>query len=811
MFIPKTNAMVVSLFSGAGGLSFGFKAAGLGPSVGVEIDKFACQSYRTNLGVECLLRDISKNGVASAIESVVGKAFHPLAIIGGPPCQGFSTAGSRAADDPRNRLIFSYLHVVGHFRPRWVLFENVEGLLTASGGASVRDFVAELIGLGYWVTLRKVNFAAYGVPQGRKRVIIVANRLGVDFTFPDEPFSYEGKKHRRDSGDSFGPTLGDALAGLGSTGSSVDSKVSYATNEAASQYDAMMRAGNASSRVLHHYSVPLSAGDQMRAAMLRPGQSLRNLPESVWPESYRSRAFRRVIDGMPTDRRGGAPAGLRRLDSSHASLTITSLSPREFIHPIEDRGLSLRECARLQSFPDHFEFTGNAGSIAKQIGNAFPPIAAEVFARSIGRHDGAAPRNNGVPRTPSLVGFHLTDSTGLSPALQHTEAMLAELMGRRPSVQMFLINPIREDSLVGLTSEQKKLITKERQLKPVRMSDRELIRLLSVLFHDLGRDDLVLDWAKVPSDYHGYYHLALSWFTSDDQRPNEKLAELFSKGVNEIENFETVFSCLCAVHRRRRKYDIILRSQRQPTMDQVARRGLLEYGLVESPALTSWLVWRKWIYDLDNRSAQETGYLFEPILARALGGEQYFQGNSPIKRLDRKGSRQVDCLIDAPGERRAYEFKVRFTIASSGQGRFPEELSFPAEAKAAGFIPVLIVLDPTKNTKMDTLARAFVDNGGEAHVGEAAWEHIRQRAGRTMAEFVTKYIREPVEAIVRDAVTSGRDEQLKIGDLNMHWDVDGKTISIRVGEQAWVIERDLGESVAEEIEEAAEADESGDQ
>jgi DNA (cytosine-5)-methyltransferase 1 len=797
---------VISLFSGAGGMSLGFKMAGLTPTLSVEINKDACTTFSANLNVPCIRRDIAKDGIAEEIASRIGVVDDPLAIIGGPPCQGFSTAGARSADDPRNQLIFSYLGVVERIYPRWVLFENVEGLLTADGGQSVHDFIVELIRIGYWVNVRKVNFAAYGVPQGRKRVIIVGNRLGVEYEFPPEPFSYDGKKHRRVA-QSAGPTLREALAGLGPISSDIDGVGLYMTPSPRSNFDALMRAGNTEGGVRQHYAVPLSAGDKLRASMLKIGQSLSDLPESVWPETYRSRAFRRVLDGMPTDRRGGAPAGLRRLDPSHASLTITSLSTREFIHPTEDRGLSLRECARLQSFPDWFHFSGNAASVATQIGNAFPPIAAERFARSIIEQDTQSERKK-APQQPGLVGFHLTESVGLSPALRRTEVMLSSLMGKSTPKQVFLIEPLREDRFDVLKAEHKTLITKARQLKPIRMGDRELIRLLSVIFHDLRRGDLVLDWAKLPDDYRGYYHLPLSWFTYDGQRPNEKLAELFLKGVAEIENFDTVFSCLCDVHKRRRKYDLILRAQPQPTMDQVARRGLLEYGIVESPALTSWLVWRKWIYDIDNRSAQETGYLFEPILARALGGEPYGLRNSPIKRLDRKGTRQVDCLIDAPDERRAYEFKVRFTIASSGQGRFSEELSFPKEVQAVGYTPVLIVLDPTRNEKLELLEKAFRDSGGESYVGEAAWEHIRARAGDTMAEFVTKYIREPIDAIVRDANQSSAADQIQIGDLHLRWNVSGPNLVVRVGDSEWIIDRNVTANVAEEIEDGSDPSEA---
>lgn len=776
---------IISLFSGAGGLSLGFKAAGMAPRLGVELNPDASMSYRTNLDTECLQHDIGLAQTADEIVKFAGTgARRPLAIIGGPPCQGFSTAGLRLGDDPRNRLIFSYLRVVSALQPSWVLFENVEGLLTSNGGTSVRDFVHELTSLGYWVALQKINFAAFGLPQARKRVIIVANNLRVDYEFPELEFSFDGQKHRSDNGLPKGPSLKDAFAGLGSVAANLTTLSRYAYPIPKGDYDARMRGSNDGEGVTQHFSQRLSPADVERARLLMPGQTLKHLPEEIWPESYRSRAYRRVIDGMPTERRGGAPAGMKRLDPSLPSLTITSLSSRELIHPNEHRPLSLRECARLQSFPDTFIFSGNVASIARQIGNAFPPLAAEALALSIIEQHNATRSKRMLRGEPRLTNYRLTDSSGKSPALQQTDLLLSQLMaGGKPTQLPFLTMNLEErDLLHKLNATQKSLITRARRADPIVLSDRELARLVSVMLHDVNREDLIPTFVKIPSDYKGYYHLPLSWFQTDEQRPFD-FAEWFLKWEAQIESFDTVFQCLCEIHKRRRKYDIILRGQPRPTMDQVARRGLLEYGIVESPALTSWLVWRKWIYDIDNRSAQETGYLFEPILARALGGTPFGSRNSPIKRENRSGGRQVDCLIDAEGERRAYEFKVRFTIASSGQGRFAEEKAFPKEANAAGFTPVLIVLDPTPNEKMNILIEAFKANGGEAYSGEAAWRHISERAGDTMSAFLAKYVREPIEAIVND------EESHPLGALTLAWDVEDEKIKVTVGDQSWLIDR----------------------
>lgn len=206
-------------------------------------------------------------------------------------------------------------------------------------------------------------------------------------------------------------------------------------------------------------------------------------------------------------------------------------------------------------------------------------------------------------------------------------------------------------------------------------------------------------------------------------------------------DFPTYFKCLCELHKRRRKFQRILELQAMPQREQIVPRALLEYGLHPSEALASWLVWRKWLYDLDNRSAQETGYLFEPILAASLGGIAYAAARSPIKRADTPSrGRQVDC-IDG---KTAYEFKMRVTIAASGQGRFREELDFARDCHASGYTPVLLVLDPTPSTRLDELTREYARYGGNAYSGAAAWKHIEERAGHTMGAFVRRYVQSPL-------------------------------------------------------------------
>lgn len=419
---------VLSLFSGAGGFSYGFSMAGLKPLCGAEIDKNACASYEDNVGSTCLNVDLSEVA-PDLFRDMLGRK-EPFAIIGGPPCQGFSTAGPRNAGDPRNRLIFNYFRIVESVRPRWFIFENVEGLLTSGHGEAVSALVREFLRIGYSVRLEKVNLAGFGVAQTRKRVLIIGNRMGIEFFFPQERFSYDSGKAKKRSGKPFAPTLLQAIQGLGEPSARRADHACYATTVAEEPYDSLMREGNELGATTEHFD-NTSAEDARRFSLLSGGQTMKDLPEEYWHDSFRRRAFRRVQDGTPTEKRGGAPSGIKRLHGDLQSLTITGAAAREFIHPIENRPLTIRECARIQSFPDRYQFSGNAASAMQQIGNAVPPMAAALFAKHLQQLDGEFGSGLQVPPTipiPRLLGFVLTDSAGMSEALRKTDGLLQSIL-----------------------------------------------------------------------------------------------------------------------------------------------------------------------------------------------------------------------------------------------------------------------------------------------------------------------------------------------------------------------------------------------
>lgn len=244
------------------------------------------------------------------------------------------------------------------------------------------------------------------------------------------------------------------------------------------------------------------------------------------------------------------------------------------------------------------------------------------------------------------------------------------------------------------------------------------------------------------------------------QSPRKRVAELPGVTVEDAINYlqlsgatntENVIYLylknLSELWRRRFKFYNILKTQPFPLTEQIGPRCLLEYGNCEDALLFSWMSWRKVIYDIDNRSAQETGYLFEPILASCLGGEPVSHRYSPVKRIDDNGNptnegRQIDCYIEE--SREVYELKLRVTIAASGQGRFSEEMSFPYEARRAGLTPVLIVFDSTPSPLLDRLKAKYVEEGGRYAIGEEAWNMLTDRAGREMGKYIIKYIKPPI-------------------------------------------------------------------
>jgi DNA (cytosine-5)-methyltransferase 1 len=390
---------VIDLFCGAGGLSLGFRAAGFDLVWAADNSDFATRTYEANVGEHVICQSIRED--TEPPDAAV--------IVGGPPCQGFSSAGMRRSGDRRNTLVTSFAQIVARKRPLAFVFENVEGFLTAEGGNRVLDLLNPLVAAGYQIHLRKVNAANYGVPQHRKRVIAIGG-LGWEPSFPEPTHSAHGAPGAHLAGTHLPktPTLREALATLPVPG----------TNEPGTPQG--------------HFYRPLVGIDLERARALQPGQTMQDLPRELWHESYRRRAYRRVMDGTPTERRGGAPAGVRRLVFEAPSKAITSGALSEFLHPCENRNLTLRECSRIQTFCDDFTLHGAYAEQAQLIGNAVPPLLATVIARSLAMGLRGADRNGAQGK---LLSFVPTLSNGMSPILERVTKAVRSTFGSEEFTQ----------------------------------------------------------------------------------------------------------------------------------------------------------------------------------------------------------------------------------------------------------------------------------------------------------------------------------------------------------------------------------------
>jgi DNA (cytosine-5)-methyltransferase 1 len=386
---------VADLFCGAGGVAIGLRAVGFEVRWAADSASAAVATYRKNVG------DHVEETELNALSEIP-----PVDVIaGGPPCQGFSSAGMRRDGDSRNGLVKVFADLVVRVRPKAFIFENVEGFLTGENGRRVIDLLGPLVQAGYAIHMRKVNAANFGVPQHRKRVVAIGG-LGFDPGFPAPTHRAVGAPGAELIGHSLPncPGVLEALAGL--PPAVLFSEGVCPEND--------------------HYFREASEADQQRMKALAPGETMKDLPEHLWHDTFRRRAFRRVMDGTPTERRGGAPFGMRRLLGNEPSKAVTSGATSEFVHPVEERNLTLRECARLQTFPDSFTFCGSRAQRALLIGNAVPPRMAEA----IGHHLAHVLSDNKHQRAATgVLSFVPTNSTGMSPALAKTYRMVQERFG----------------------------------------------------------------------------------------------------------------------------------------------------------------------------------------------------------------------------------------------------------------------------------------------------------------------------------------------------------------------------------------------
>lgn len=381
---------VLDLFCGAGGLAEGFRQAGYRILGGVDYFPAAIETFEANIpGAIGVLADLREPDLDDLEKRFKGVDV----IVGGPSCQGFSTSGGlsksagRDQSDPRNRLFINYTDIVERLKPSWIVFENVPGLLLYENGKVALEIVRAFREIGYELVPMILLAADFGVPQLRRRLVFVGNRTGADISFPTPthgdanlwkgfslPFAHLSRiGHGKEDDVLPHVTFADACSDLPrvAEGKEIDGKP-YAS-EPKSSYQAAMRAG--SENVRQHAAAELSTLDRIAAKSLKPGQNWRDLSDDVLPDR-----FKKI-------RRYDATTLLKRLRDDLPTYTITTkfneATTGAFIHPNQARTITLREAARLQSFPDKFVFSGSAAQVRQQIGNAVPPLLAKALAEAI--------------------------------------------------------------------------------------------------------------------------------------------------------------------------------------------------------------------------------------------------------------------------------------------------------------------------------------------------------------------------------------------------------------------------------------------
>lgn len=387
---------VLDLFCGAGGLSHGFALAGLEVLAGLDCEQTAIKTFALNHPTsQAICADIGAIGPEKLAESVNLRRGELDCLVGGPPCQGFSR--NRAfrhqngvfVEDPRNELYKSFFAFVAYFLPKAVVIENVPEILIKKENAYKQAILSMFEDLGYHVNFEILNAAEFGVPQWRRRAFFIAGRDRQKILLPSATTLPGPRAGRRTplSADKIhakslikshlqldmlalneGPTVWEAIGDLhGLYADALDAQSCYAKGEGAcSDYQRMARGSR--SVVDNHFPWPLSQRQLQRIRLLGEGQGQTHLP-------------------LELQTKNGYGSAYRRMQSDAQALTMTTwmFHPGSgmFTHPFDDRVVTIREAARLQSFRDDFIFLGGYHAQCRQVGNAVAPLVAYNVAKSI--------------------------------------------------------------------------------------------------------------------------------------------------------------------------------------------------------------------------------------------------------------------------------------------------------------------------------------------------------------------------------------------------------------------------------------------
>ncbi len=351
---------VIDLFCGCGGFSKGFEQAGYSIRFGIDLWADAIVTYKYNFPDAVVLNsDITQINGSDILKVSKLKKEDIDVIIGGPPCQGFSVSGKRMIDDDRNKLYKSYVQIVSEINPKVFVMENVPGLVRLFKGKVAEQVIDDFTSIGYTVQMKILSADNYGVPQQRKRVFFVGVRKdlsdsGMEYFYPD-PFMGNGT-------DTPAWTCEDAISDLDFVpddevlGECIPYRI-MANNP----YQEAMRAG--STHILNHSITLHNAKTKEIIALVPNGGNYKDLPKEL-------QSTRKVHIAWT------------RMDSHKPCFTIDTGHNHHF-HYRANRVPTVRESARIQSFPDNFKFIGRKTSQLKQVGNAVPPLLAKAIGESI--------------------------------------------------------------------------------------------------------------------------------------------------------------------------------------------------------------------------------------------------------------------------------------------------------------------------------------------------------------------------------------------------------------------------------------------
>lgn len=376
----------VDLFAGAGGLAVGFRSAGWGVLAANDMDSSAADTFRLNFPEASFFEGPISGLSAEALLEDCGLVRGELGcLVGGPPCQSFSYNNhQRNAADERARLFDFYLKLVEQLRPKTIVMENVPGILTIDDGSVIEEILTRLRGLDFDATFSQLSAEAFGTPQVRRRVFIVASRLGPAGELLPRPthwstaLSHRGSPKERPSGATRRPvTVWQAIGDLPEIENGGGSHVAHRpAGTATTTYQREARRGAAA--LYNHICHALTDTNLKRIVYVPEGGNWRDVPRRLLPA------------GMKRARLQDHTKRYGRLDrGGFASTILTKCDPHwgAYVHPTQDRTISVREAARLQGFPDAFQFAGEHLSRQYvQVGNAVPVPVARAIGEAVLQH-----------------------------------------------------------------------------------------------------------------------------------------------------------------------------------------------------------------------------------------------------------------------------------------------------------------------------------------------------------------------------------------------------------------------------------------